>query len=587
MLHTPKLRLCSPCANSIRIDAAWRIARQTGPDPAGDVIRSGTAPDLNLRYTGAEHVVLGGTDGNNTLTASEGDDTVSGDGGNDRIEGGAGNDILIGGLGGDIITDIFGDDNIQGEGGNDVISVGAGIDLILAGADDDFVVAGRDPKETFGGGGNDFIIAGDDSDIVFGGEGDDWIEGGNGADLLQADNDAPFQDSLIVGNDVIIGDGGNDDYDSETGDDIMVAGPGIERNEGMLGFDWVTHKGDPQAADADMFFTGLLPPDVDAIRDRFDLVEGLSGWNFSDILRGDDENNVVNGVVGNELTAANIPLIDGLQDVLGAGVTGYDSGNIILSGDGGDLIEGRGGDDIIDGDKWLNVRQEATDINGAVISADSMTGLQARAFAGQINPGSISIVREILTADGTGDTDTAAFSGVRANYTIAAGATAGTFIVTDNVGADGTDTIRNIERVQFSDEAVVLDSNGNNAPVGQPTVSDTTPAENQLLTASAAGVTDADNPGGVIPAGAISFAWQVEQTPGSGTFTDIVGATDASFQPGDGQVGLALRVRMNYTDANGVVETAFSTPTAAVANLNDAPTGVPTISDATPTEGQA
>ena len=29
----------------------------------------------------------------------------------------------------------------------------------------------------------------------------------------------------------------------------MVTGPGIERNEGMLGFDWVTHKGDPQAGE--------------------------------------------------------------------------------------------------------------------------------------------------------------------------------------------------------------------------------------------------------------------------------------------------------------------------------------------------
>ena len=68
----------------------------------------------------------------------------------------------------------------------------------------------------------------------------------------------------------------------------MVAGPGIERNEGMIGFDWVTHRGDPQPANADMRFTGLLPPDLDNIRDRFDNVEGLSGWRQSDVLRGDD-----------------------------------------------------------------------------------------------------------------------------------------------------------------------------------------------------------------------------------------------------------------------------------------------------------
>ena len=134
---------------------------------------------------------------------------------------------------------------------------------------------------------NDFVIAGDSSDTVFGNEGDDWIEGGAQADLLQGENGDPFQEGR-TGDDVIVGDGGDDDYGSEGGDDVMVTGPGIERNEGMIGFDWVTHRGDPQPANADMRFTGLLPPDLDNIRDRFDNVEGLSGWDKSDVLRGDD-----------------------------------------------------------------------------------------------------------------------------------------------------------------------------------------------------------------------------------------------------------------------------------------------------------
>src|SRR3546814_15278038 len=75
-----------------------------GGDPAGGgiltplVVRNnpGTAgPDANyLRYTGDEHVVLGGTAGNDILLASEGDDTLFGDDGNDTMEGGAGNDIF-------------------------------------------------------------------------------------------------------------------------------------------------------------------------------------------------------------------------------------------------------------------------------------------------------------------------------------------------------------------------------------------------------------------------------------------------------------------------------------------------------------
>lgn len=63
-----------------------------------------------LRYTGDEHVVLGGAGGNETLIASIGDDTLYEDGGNDRLEGGAGNDIINGGAGDDIITDLGGDE---------------------------------------------------------------------------------------------------------------------------------------------------------------------------------------------------------------------------------------------------------------------------------------------------------------------------------------------------------------------------------------------------------------------------------------------------------------------------------------------
>ena len=49
------------------------------------------------------------------------------------------------------------------------------------------------------------------------------------------------------------------------------------------------YRSSPQPADADLNFTGLLPPTLDSFRDRFDLVEGLSGWKFNDILRGDDQ----------------------------------------------------------------------------------------------------------------------------------------------------------------------------------------------------------------------------------------------------------------------------------------------------------
>ena len=63
-------------------------------------------------------------------------------------------------------------------------------------------------------------------------------------------------------------------------------------------------------------------------------------------------------------------------------------------------------------------------------------------------------------------------------------------------------------------------------------------------------------------------------------------ATGTTFTVPETLVGQRLRVMAIYKDANGVLETVFSDP-QVVANVNDAPTGAPTINDTTPTEGRA
>jgi Ca2+-binding RTX toxin-like protein len=539
-----------------------------------DLIR---LPNGAIRYLGPAHVLWDGRDDPalvDRIISSEGDDTLRGNAGVDILEGGAGNDNLIGGEGDDILTDSFGDDVLKGGDGNDALSSGQGFDLNQGGRGSDFIVGGSDPTETFGGPGNDFIFAGDSADTIFGDDGDDWIEGGGQADLLQGDNGAPFQnDPNEPGNDVIIGDGGDDDYDSEGGDDIMVTGPGIERNEGMLGFDWVTHRGDPQPANADMFFTGLLPPDVENVRDRFDLVEGLSGWRFNDVLRGDDADATT--MVGHELNAAGIARIAGLGQLLG-GATSFTGGNIILGGAGSDVLEGRGGDDVLDGDAWLNVQLRAPNVNTAdpndFVLVDSMLALRADVFAGRLNPGAISIVRSIVT---TGvlptDVDTAVFSGLRAEYLITV-LPGGTVIVDHQGGIDGIDTLRNIELLQFADGTIPVPS----PAAGTVTISDTTPTENQTLTVTS----DVSDPDGV-NLSTLLHVWEVETTPG--VWATIT--TGNSFVPNDPQVGLRLRVTATFLDNTGTAERVSSAPTAPVLNVNDPVVGVPTLSDPTPQVG--
>ena len=62
---------------------------------------------------------------------------------------------------------------------------------------------------------------------------------------------------------------------------------------------------------------------------------------------------------------------------------------------------------------------------------------------------------------------------------------------------------------------------------------------------------------------------------------EIARIEGTTYTPVDADVGLLLRVRAVYQDANGVLEEVYSAPTQAVANVNDAATGAPTISDTT------
>lgn len=626
-------------------------ARQIGDDPVGQVVRNNPntpGPDSNyLEFVGGEHVVLGGTDSNDVLIADDGDDTIWGDGGNDIIEGGAGNDMLNGGDGDDIIQDSFGDDNIKGGAGNDVINAGAGIDLIIAGDGNDFVYAGIDEKETFGGEGNDYIFAGNGSNTVFGDGGDDWIDGGEQADLLQGDNGDPFQTSQILGNDVVIGGSGNDDYDMEAGDDIAVTGAGVERYEGMLGFDWIIRQGDAEtsaATELDLAVNGLaLPGTLEALRDRADLVEAVSGWNFDDTLRGDNLTTVELAAIDPEALQNNalnsveqISLIDGLQGLLdgmlGAGQTSFSAGNILLGGGGSDMIEGRGGNDLIDGDKWLGVQLSYIDANNVEQRTADIASLQAMMFAGTLKPGDLKIVREINDAADVGTDSavyrftTALFDGdgnpnnninpidngldgaLGAEYSWVQNPN-GTWTVTHNLvdaagvlvtaaaGANGIDTLRNVEQLRFEyagadgifgddvttvgiDESLddevqnVLLATAPNVQnaVGSLTITPTTNAEeNVQLTAAITGVADVDG----INVASVRFEWQVGTETSPGVFDwATVRYNSSTFTPDDGQVGKLLRVIGRYEDNAGNLEEVITNVTVGVngvINVNDAP----------------
>ncbi|WP_281705074.1 peroxidase family protein [Aeromonas taiwanensis] len=587
---------------------------QNGADPTNGnplsplVIRNNPATqgaDTNyLQYTGEDHVVIGGTNpgnnsnptGNDIIISSEGDDTIWGDGGNDRIEGGHGNDQIRGGAGDDIITDIGGDDNLQGDDGNDVIHGGSGVNLILGGFGQDFIVTGEDASEAFGGAGNDFILGADTNEQDLGNEGDDWLEGGL-TDGSPGDNFDPLGRDLIIGNDVFIGSGLTDIMNGEGGDDIMygASGPG-DKYLGASGFDWATFDLSPDGVSMNMAVRANLAgpiPIAAGINARFSFVEGLSGSHQADLLRGDDADSVsiaLAGAQGSVLT--NFDLIDGLRDFVGSAAAigpngaSFGAGNILLGGGGSDIIDSRGGDDLIDGNRYLNVRIAVSNPGpGVAASYDSMVPLVPLMLSGAVNPGQLSIVREIETSNAGVNVDSAIFSGSVNNYLIdqIEGADTATtdddvYLVTDTnvgLGSDGSDRVSGIERLIFSDFVTnLVDTSAiNAAPEGNLAVTVNLAGATPMLRVSAAGVTDADNVSDTNPTGAIlspiTFIWRQEVNPGTGVFRDVVVANGVgedpltgaevpltSFAPGGG----AIQVLAVYEDAHHVLEPLFSTP---------------------------
>ena len=578
-----------------------------------------------------------GDEGDDTLWGDGGDDRLEGGIGNDFVFGGEGNDIITDQFGDDEIRSQGGDDVVSaGQGinliitdsGNDFVWAGDDLDEILLGQGDDFGAGGADEDMIIGGEGNDWIESGLDNGLLLGDNGD----------LIQGLPIKRSVDSPVIGHDVLVATGGNADFDAEQGDDIMVGGYGTDRFFGQFGFDWATYKNDAYGLEADMNLRLFAPPSVPAspgaILDRYAQTEGLSGSREADILRGDDAEDLGAGAgeaannaapLDHALKDWNVELIRGLDEWLGtideAGDNRFSGGNILLGGSGSDIIEGRGGNDLIDGNTWLNVRIEVWNLAGTAVleSVDGMAALQERMFSGEIRVSQLRVVRELVdTQQGpNGETivggstnqsdadnvDIAQFSGALADYEIE-GVTGGNLltasdvdgdgfitvthlsrdatgaIVTGELGVDGVDRLKNVERLMFSDGTVKITDHVNSIATGAPTLSvlgagdvltpvspDTILEVGTTLRASSAGIADAD---GISTE--IVFYWQVELEPGTGIFENIQNIVADEFAPVTGpqftltelEAGLRIRVLARFKDGDGVQETVVGTSTTPV-----------------------
>ena len=129
---------------------------------------------------------------------------------------------------------------------------------------------------------------------------------------------------------------------------------------------------------------------------------------------------------------------------------------------------------------------------------------------------------------------------------------------------DGQGTAESVDSA-----ATALVANINDAPSGGVNISGT-PTQGQTLSVSHT-LADADG------LGAISYTWLADGS--------AIGGTTGSLVLTQAQVGKVLTVTASYTDGHGRAESMSSAATAAVANVNDAPSGLPALTG-TALEGQ-
>jgi beta-lactam-binding protein with PASTA domain/Ca2+-binding RTX toxin-like protein len=506
---------------------------QTTPD--------GTKVFFDPLHTG-KNITFNGGPGVDKFKADIGDDTLYGNAGDDRLDGFEGNDTLHGGDGNDVLFGGNGDDVLKGGNGDDALSSGPGFggDLQIGGEGNDFMVGGDDGVEYFGGGGNDIIVDGSmRAEGIFGGTGDDWIYDGEGHDGGIFGDGGNVFDLLaglspVGGDDVEGGGPGQDNHFGEGGDDIFLMSEGSNKFMGDYGFDWITLRGwgAPEFIELGLLALPNVPLNFNDLRNKYRFVDGASGWDLDDHIAGSD--NVLCDppgevaeclVVGMELTTAGAAKISGLTELMGpAGFNqdlnspaiplvkgvGFMGGDILLGGKGSDTLEGKLGDDLIDGDVWLNVQLEATLDDGSVVRVDDPRDLVDNIFRDpadpdptlpvHLSPGNIKIVKSIVTPTDTPpadcgavlplNCDTAVFPNPLSEYSIIVNANgtltvidAGPALANPNLGT-GTDVLRNIEQLRFSDVTIPAPKALNTVPgvVGLTQAAATTAILNAGLT---------------------------------------------------------------------------------------------------------
>jgi len=396
----------------------------TGDSQFGDIADGGSGNDF-IHCGVCQGIVLSfhGESGNDFIQGGSASDLgITGGEGNDWIEGGDGADIMFGDNG------TFG--NIQLEspqfsGGADVINAGTGLDI------------------PFGGGGDDIFILGIGMTVATGDFGFDWSDNeyatryDNGTQArpnVWADiggnlnpNTARFGD-LLINVEAISGSAGNDKLfggvgrmsttvvaSGVAGTNLITISNNNAANANILPGSYVTGSN----GSGSLFQPHTFIANVPMALSNCGNTQNNGGNNcytyrISSAIKSTFTNATITLSVDPLTTpelVTNLPqLINGTPGTTQSGTTNiaWTGGSILLGGEGNDSIFPSDGSDIIHGSAYLHVCIKVSgSVSSAAQAAMNVTCAGGRGFSnmtllapfmdsGEINPNSLSIVREIL-----------------------------------------------------------------------------------------------------------------------------------------------------------------------------------------------
>ncbi len=440
------------------------------------------------------------------IRGNEGDDTLIGGSGPDEFVGGAGNDSIVGGANG---VDAWGN---------------PGFDVVrYEGSYERYTIDYSNDAETWtktNPGGDNVLIRVTDS----------WADsdGGTGADVLSGIEAIGFWDRFVMlqttkslkdldgdgrpdsaellgtnGADVLRGDVTNDFLKGDAGADNLIGGAGGDRLQGGAGDDSIEGGADGVDAagrpmiDVALYANAMSTYIITSTTDGFTVQS-------NDTTAGSEGMDTLVSIEGLQFSDRFVSLKVDRQS------RDFNKDGVV------DLIEVRGLDLAGPGD---TLQPES---NSSAVAHAFMGGLGDDTLTG----GSIDDVFEggagNDSIDGVAGVDRARFSGTFDSYTISTNNTSGVTTVTQkNAGADGTDTLKNIEELVFSDRVFKLGTQ-------QVTSKDVDTDGNQKIDTRFISGTDGDD----TLTGSVTLANNID----AGTGNDVLTGGDLGddFYPGAG-----------------------------------------------------